>query len=464
MENTGFDGKPQALSVDSFIPHSVTTGISVQGSGVALNNYELLGSLVLLAFLIFLSAFFAGTETALMALNRYRLSHLAGKGHRGARLAEKLLARPDRLIGMILLGNVAVHSASIAVATYMTLKMFGEAWIAASTLVLTTFILIFGEIAPKTLSALHPERIALPSAYIYWPLQYVMMPFVWTVGLISNGLLRLFGVSPEEAAQHSLSTEELRTVVAEAGAMIPQRHQKMLLSILDLEKGTVEDIMVPRNEIMGVDVSQPWEQIRDQITATQHTRLPIFSGSIDELVGVVHVRRLMPQLADSLLDTKALIQLATEPYFIPEGTPLNQQLLNFQNQKRRIGFVVDEYGDIQGLVTLEDILEEVVGEFTSDPATRIKNVYADPDGSYRMSGSVTLRSLNRSLGWKLPTDGPKTVNGLLLEKLENIPQAGRQVEIGGYIFEITETRSNAVRATRVRPPVKPAAEKKKKAA
>lgn len=429
-----------------------------------MDKFELIASLGLLAFLIFLSAFFAGTETALMALNRYRLSHLARAGHRGAKLAERLLARPDRLIGMILLGNVAVHSASIAIATYLTLKLYGESWIAMSTLLLTIFILIFGEIAPKTLGALHPERVALKATYIYWPLQYLLQPFVSLVGVFSNGFLRLLGVSPEEAAQHSLSSEELRTVVAEAGAMIPQRHQKMLLSILDLEKGTVEDIMVPRNEIMGVDVSHDWAQIREQIMSTQHTRLPIYSGSIDELVGVVHVRRLMPLLADGKLDTKALVQLAKEPYFIPEGTPLNQQLLNFQNQKRRIGFVVDEYGDIQGLVTLEDILEEVVGEFTSDPATRIKNVYADPDGSYRMSGSVTLRSLNRSLGWKLPTDGPKTVNGLLLEKLENIPQAGRQVEIGGYVFEITETRSNAVKATRVRPPMKPVPEKKKKAA
>lgn len=213
--------------------------------------------------------------------------------------------------------------------------------------------------------------------------------------------------------------------------------------------------MVPRNEIIGVDVSQPWQEVRDQITNSQHTRLPLYSGSIDELCGVVHVRRVMHLLAQGQLETKSLIQLAREPYYIPEGTPLNQQLLNFQNQKRRIGFVVDEYGDIQGLVTLEDILEEVVGEFTSDPATRIKNVYADPDGSFRVSGSVTLRSLNRSLGWKLPTDGPKTVNGLLLEKLENIPQPGRQVEIGGYLFEITETRSNAVKATRVRPPGAP---------
>lgn len=420
-----------------------------------------------LAICIAMSAFFAGSETGLMTLNRYRLKTRAQKGERAAKLAQKLLDRPDYLIGILLLGKNFFDNAATVLSTLLALRLFGESEVvlAISTFLLTLVMLVFADAAPKTLAAIHPERIGLPAAYGIYPLRWILFPVVWCVTMLSNGVIRLLGVSPEEAAQHSLSTEELRTVVVEAGAMIPQRHQKMLLSILDLEKGTVEDIMVPRNEIVGVDVSLSWEQIREQIISTQHTRLPLFSGSIDELVGVIHVRRLMPMLADAKLDTKSLVQLAKEPYFIPEGTPLNQQLLNFQNQKRRIGFVVDEYGDIQGLVTLEDILEEVVGEFTSDPATRIKNVYADADGTFRMSGSVTLRSLNRSLGWKLPTDGPKTVNGLLLEKLETIPQAGRQVEIGGYLFEITETRANAVKATRVRPPAKATSlTKKKKAA
>lgn len=419
-----------------------------------------------LVICILTSGFFSGSETSLMSINRYRLKTRAQKGERSARMAQQLLERPDRLIGLILLLNNIAQALIPMLLLTIAQRTLGdpESAIAVATVGTALLIFIFSESMPKTLGALNPERLGLPAAFIYWPVLKLFGWLIDIVNLIGNRIIRLLGVSPEEAAQHSLSTEELRTVVAEAGAMIPQRHQRMLLSILDLEKGSVEDIMVPRNEIMGVDVSLPWEQIREQIISTQHTRLPLFSGSIDELVGVIHVRRLMPMLAENKLDTKSLIQLAREPYFIPEGTPLNQQLLNFQNQKRRIGFVVDEYGDIQGLVTLEDILEEVVGEFTSDPATRIKNVYADPDGSYRMSGSVTLRSLNRSLGWKLPTDGPKTVNGLLLEKLENIPQAGRQVEIGGYLFEITETRSNAVRATRVRPPVKGSGEKKKKKA
>ena len=318
---------------------------------------------------------------------------------------------------------------------------------------LTVFILIFGEIAPKTLSALHPERVALPSSYVYVVLQWFAFPFVWLINLLSNGLLRLFGVSPEEAAQHSLSTEELRSVVAEAGAMIPQRHQRMLLSLLDLEKATVEDIMVPRNEIIGIDITDPGDRIKAQLVNSQHTRLPLYSGSIDDLRGIIHLRNALKVIEEQPFDAQVLLRQAREPYFIPEGTPLNQQLLNFQNQKRRIGFVVDEYGDIQGLVTLADILEEVVGEFTSDPATRIKNVSMESDGSYVVNGGITIRALNRTLGWKLPTAGPRTVNGLVLEQLEEIPKPGKQIRIRDYLIEITETQANAVRTARIRPPL-----------
>jgi Mg2+/Co2+ transporter CorB len=419
-----------------------------------LNELPLVALFGLLVVCLVLAGFFAGSETALMTINRYRLKHRAQAGERAARAALSLLARPDRLIGLILLLTIIAQAAVTMLTLILAERITGSQRTAliAAPIISALITFIFAEAMPKTLGALNPERIALPAAIIYWPVVRLLGWFMDLVNSIGNLVLRAFGVSPDEVAQHSLSVEELRTVVAEAGAMIPQRHQKMLLSILDLEKGTVEDIMVPRNEIAGIDISEPWEHIRDRLIDSQHTRVPVYSGSIDDLRGVIHVRRVLRLVADNTLNAETLLKLAKEPYFIPEGTPLNQQLLNFQNQKRRIGFVVDEYGDIQGLVTLEDILEEVVGEFTSDPATRIKNVYADPDGSYRVSGSVTLRSLNRSLGWKLPTDGPKTVNGLLLEKLENIPQAGRQVEIGGYVFEITETRSNAVKATRVLPP------------
>ncbi|MGH8540463.1 MAG: HlyC/CorC family transporter [Stenotrophobium sp.] len=417
-----------------------------------MNEIPLSALFGLLVLLIALSAFFSGSETGLMTLNRYRLKHRAKAGDRSAKLAHGLLQRPDRLIGLILLGNVLVNTTAASVATLIGLKLGGDQGIAIATFTLTFVLLVFGEVTPKTLAALHPERVGLPSAYVYTILKWPFMPLVYLVTLIGNGILRLFGVTAEDAAEHSLSSEELRSVVAEAGAMIPKRHQKMLLSILDLEKATVEDIMVPRNEIFGLDISEPWEKVHEDIIGSQHTRLPVFSGSIDDLKGVVHLRHVVRLAASNELNAETLLKLAREPYFIPENTPLNQQLLNFQNQKRRIGFVVDEYGDIQGLVTLEDILEEVVGELTSDPATRMKNVYADADGSFRVVGSVTVRSLNRNLGWKLPTGGPKTLNGLVLEKLENIPQPGRRVSIAGYEVEITETRSNVVKTARIRPP------------
>ncbi|MEQ1439555.1 HlyC/CorC family transporter [Fontimonas sp. SYSU GA230001] len=407
----------------------------------------------LLFALLCCSAFFSGSETGLMTMNRYRVKTRAQKGERSAKLVWDMLQRPDRLIGTILLGNNFVNTLAASVATLIGLRLFpGETGIAVATGGLTLLLLVFGEVTPKTLAALHPERFGTPAAYVLWPMMRLLAPLVWAVTLVGHGILRVFGISADEAAQHSLSTEELRTVVAEAGAMIPHRHQKMLLSILDLEKATVEDIMVPRNEIVGIDISEPWPAVKEAIIGSQHTRIPVFDGSIDNLKGIVHLRRVVRLAAEDSLDVQSLLALAREPYFIPEGTPLNQQLLNFQNQKRRIGFVVDEYGDIQGLVTIEDILEEVIGEFTSDPATRIKNVYADADGSFRVNGSVTIRSLNKNLGWKLPTNGPKTINGLMLEKLEHLPQPGARVEIAGYSFEITEMRANAIKSTRVWPP------------
>lgn len=409
----------------------------------------------ILALLLVLSAFFSGSETGLMSLNRYRLRHLAKIGNRTAQRTSALLERPDRLIGVILLGNNLVNIGASAVATLIGIRLYGDIGVLGATIVLTVLVLLFSEVTPKTLAALHPERIAFPASYVYGPLLRVFSPLVYAINLIANGLLKLFGVSPEDAAAHSLSQEELRTVVTEAGAMIPHRHQEMLLSILDLEKATVEDIMVPRNEIVGIDISQDWDAILGQLVHNQHTRLPIFHGSIDDLRGLVHLRRVLALQADNKFDKDSILALAREPYFVPEGTPLNQQLLNFQNRRRRIGFVVDEYGDIQGLVTLEDILEEIVGEFTTDPSTQVKNVYLESDGSYLVDGTVTLRSLNRAMGWKLPVDGPKTVNGLVVEHLEAIPRAGTSLKIQDYVIEITQTRANIVKTVRIRPPERP---------
>jgi Mg2+/Co2+ transporter CorB len=410
-----------------------------------------------LGLLLILAAFFAGSETALMRLNRYRLRHKANAGNRGARLAEALLAHPDRLIGLILLLSTIVNVAAPMLVGFIALRLGGEFLVAFGAVALTLVLLIFCEVAPKTYGALHPERLALPAAYIYTPLLLVLYPFVWATNLLANGVLRLLGASQQQAS-NSLSSEELRTVVAEAGAMIPHRHQQMLVSILDLENATVEDIMVPRNEIVGIDVDDDWDKVLEQLRQSQHTRLPIYEGEIDRIMGVLHMKRVVHELARGRLDRDGLIEVSSsrDAYFVPSGTTLNTQLLNFQRDKRRMAFVVDEYGDIQGLVTLEDILEEIVGEFTTDPATMMhKDVHREADGSFVANASTTIRALNRSMRWNLPTNGPKTLNGLIVEFLETIPEPGTTLKLADYMLEVLQTSENAIKTVRIRPPAKP---------
>lgn len=410
-----------------------------------------------LALLLILAAFFAGSETALMSLNRYRLRHQANAGDRGARLAESLLAQPDRLIGLILLLSTIVNVTAPMLVGFIALRLGGEILVAGGAVALTLVLLILCEVAPKTYGALHPERLALPAAYIYTPLLLVLYPFVWATNLLANGVLRLLGASQQQAS-NSLSSEELRTVVAEAGAMIPHRHQQMLVSILDLENATVEDIMVPRTEIVGIDVDDDWDKVLEQLRQSQHTRLPVYEGEIDQIVGVLHMKRVVHELARGRLDRDGLIDAANvrDAYFVPSGTTLNTQLLNFQRDRRRMAFVVDEYGDIQGLVTLEDILEEIVGEFTTDPATMMhKDVHRDADGSFVANASTTIRALNRSMRWNLPTDGPKTLNGLIVEFLETIPEPGTTLKLKDYMLEVLQTGENAIKTVRIRPPPPP---------
>ena len=402
-----------------------------------------------LAFLIILSAFFSGSETGLMTLNRYRLRHLVRARHPAAVRAQKLLERPDRLIGLILLGNNFVNILASTLTAVIAVRLIGEAGLVIGAALLTLVILIFAEVTPKTLAALHPERVAFPAAFIYGPLLWLMYPFVWVVNSIANALLKLIGVRPEESAADALSQEELRTVVLEAGAMIPKRHQDMLLNILDLEKVTVEDIMIPRKEVTGINLEDDWNTIVRQITSSQYTRLPVFRDSIDNVVGFIHLRKVLPLLKRNRLDKQTLESLIREPLFVPENTPLNRQLLNFQRERRRVGLVVDEYGDIQGLVTLEDILEEVVGEFTTDPLTSSRDYIPEEDGSFLVSGTTNVRDLNRALEMELPIDGPKTLNGLVLEYLEDIPEPGTSVLLAGYPIDIVQTKGNLVKTLRV---------------
>jgi len=415
----------------------------------------------ILLVLICLSAFFSGTETALMSINRYRLRHRAREGSTGARVAEQLLEQPDRLIGLILICNNFTNSASAAIVTVISLSLGGEAYAAIGVGIYTVVLILFGEVAPKTFGALYPERIALPAAIVYRALLKVLYPLVWATNLLANGLLRLLGISRERASATSLSREELRTVVAEASTVIPHRHQRMLMSILDLERINVEDIMVPRNEISGIDISDEWDDILDQLRDSRHTRIPVYDGSIDELVGILHMKKVARLLARNEFDREQLLAMARarEPYYVPEGTSLNTQLVNFQRQRRRMAFVVDEYGDVQGLVAIEDLLEEIVGEFTSDASSLHKDVHKEKGGTFIVNASASVRTLNRKMGWSLPTSGPRTLNGLIIEYLETIPEPGTSLRVNDYSIDILQTGDNAVKTVRLRPltPATPAA-------
>ncbi len=409
------------------------------------------GLFILLGALILLSGFFSSSETGLMSLNRYRLKHLAENGNRGARLAQKLLERPDRLLGLILLGNNFVNILASAIATILALRIIGEAGIAVATGLLTFVVLIFAEVAPKTLAALYPERIAFPAAYVYTPLLKAVYPLVFGINLLANALLKTLGVHPERVQQDGVSVEELRSVVMETSQLVPKKHQDMLLGILNLENATVDDIMVPRNEITALDLDESWDEIIDDLTTCQRTRLPVYRGDINNIVGIIHMRRVINLLTRNELTPANLENQIREAYFIPEGTSLYQQLINFQKNKRRTALTVDEYGDVQGLVTLEDILEEVVGEFTTTSPLNNTNIIRQDDGSYVIAGNTHIREINRSLGLELPTNGPKTLNGLLLEHLESIPAPGTSMLIAHHPIEVIKIQNNAVQTARLMP-------------
>lgn len=420
-----------------------------------MNETSLSALFFLLVALIFLSAFFSSSETGMMSLNRYRLTHMAKTGHKGARRAQALLRRTDQLIGVILIGNNFVNILASSIATVIAMRLWGDAGIAIATLLLTVVILIFAEVTPKTLAALFPEKIAFPASHVLGPLLKALYPVVWAVNLFTGLILRLLKVSPEEANSGHLSREELRTLVNEAGALIPVRHKDMLVSILDLEKVTVNDIMVPRNEIIGIDLNDDMDTILRQLRSSQHTRLPVYEGDINNIRGILHLRSVSRLLQQEEISSDMILQLCVEPYFIPESTPLNVQLLNFQKEKLRFGMVVDEYGDILGLATLEDILEEIVGEFTTDYAATSPDIIPQEDGTFIIDGSASVRSINKTLGWKLPTDGPKTLNGLITETLESIPDTNVCLKVAGYRVEVLQIKDNVVKAAIVRPPARP---------
>ncbi|MDG6479906.1 HlyC/CorC family transporter [Glaesserella parasuis] len=407
---------------------------------------------ITLAILLLLSAFFSGSETGLMSLNRYRIRHLADKGHKGAKLAEKLLSRTDVLLSLILICNNLVNIAASAIATMIGMQLSGEAGVAIATGLLTFVMLVFSEILPKTIAALYPERVGFLVSYVLVPLQKVLMPVVFFMNVIINGLMKLFRIRKSEKS--GLSAEELRGVVLEAGKFIPTAHQEMLVSILDMEKVTVDDIMVPRNDIGSIDIDDDWKSIMRQLTGAAHAHVVIYKSDMDKnLLGMLRVREAFRLMLERNEFTKEqLIRAVDEIYFIPEGTPLNTQLMNFKNNKKRIGLVVDEYGDIKGLITLEDILEEIVGEFTTSTAPSLEEeVKPQSDGSVLIEGSANLRDLNKLFDWNLPLDEARTFNGLILEHLEKIPDEDTQFTLLNLKVTVLEVSDNMVKLARVEP-------------
>ena len=405
----------------------------------------------LLIVLLFFSAFFSGTETALMRLNRFRLRSRARSGDRAARLAETMLQRPDRLIGLILLGQNVVNLAAAALTTLIALRLGGESAIWVGTAILTLVILIFAEAVPKTFAAYNPSLVALPASLIYYPMLKVAYPLIWLINLAANSILRLLGQDPSKASSSSLSTDELRTLLREGGA-VPERHQNMLLSVLDLGETTVDDVMVPRQEILGIDLDEPWKETLLLIKNSQHTCLPVFQGDVDNIKGLVRISNILEELSKGVLDEPRLLENLEEPYFVPEGTPLNKQLFSFQNLKNKFAFVVDEYGDVQGLITTEDIVREIVGEFGADPGPTDVEITKDSERSYVVDASANVRQLNRLMSWNFPTDGPKTLNGLIVEQLETIPSSGTGVTVADYPIEILSTTEHGIKKVRVFPP------------
>lgn len=417
-----------------------------------MTHYQTIVLSIVLFLLIFLSGFFAIAETSLMAVNRYRLRHKARMKKRYAILILKLLKRPDRLLGMILIGSSLANIVASALATVLAISLFGEKGVILSTVLLTLVILIFAEVAPKTVAALYADRVSKAVALPVYIMLVIFYPLVWFVNAITNGLLRFMRIKVGHRQQESLSREELRSVVYDTAGKMSRQYQGMLLGILDLNKITVDDVMIPHHQITGIDIDQSWDEIQKQLATSQHDWLPFYRDSINQVIGILHLRELTGMLmAGKVVDKEVLVRSLKEPYFVPEGTPLNIQLLNFQRARKRLALIVDEYGEIRGLLTLEDILEEIVGEFTTN-VTSTNKVELQTDGSYLVDGAVTLRELNRVTNWNFSARGPRTLNGLIVEHLEALPHSGTCIRIEGYPIEIVHVKENRVAVARIFPP------------
>jgi len=412
--------------------------------------------IITLIVMVVISAYFSGSETGMMTLNRYRLRHMAKQGNRAAKRVEKLLRKPDRLISLVLIGNNLVNILASAIGTIVGMRLYGNAGVAIATGVLTFVVLVFAEVLPKTIAALYPEKVAFPSSVLLGPLQIVMMPLVWLLNTVTRLLMRMVGIKADVVVSGALSKEELRTIVHESRSQMSRRNQDMLLSVLDLEKVSVNDIMVPRNEIVGIDINDDWKSIVRQLTHSPHGRIVLYRESLDDTISMLRVREAYRLMTEKQEFTKEmLLRAADEIYYIPEGTPLSVQLVKFQRNKKKVGLVVDEYGDVQGLLTVEDILEEIVGDFTTSMSpTLAEEVTPQNDGSVIIDGTANVRELNKAFNWQLPEEEARTINGMLLEALEEIPAAGTRVRIAHYDIDILDVQDNMIKQVKVLP-VKP---------
>ncbi|MFK7997696.1 MAG: HlyC/CorC family transporter [Granulosicoccus sp.] len=410
---------------------------------------SVLGSILVL--LVLISGFFSGSETALMSVNRYRLRHQANNGNKAAKRTARLLENRDRLISLILLGNNFVNILASAIATVIALRLMGEAGIAVATGLLTLVILVFAEVTPKTFATRRTEQFAFIASAVYVPLMFITYPLVLATNWFSSFLLKLLKADEVSDDDEHLSSDELRTVLSETAGMIPQRHRDMLVNILDLGTVSVDDIMVPRNEIVGINLEDPWDDVLKEISDSPHSRLLVYRENVDNVVGFIYLRKMLDALRSGKISQAYLESVIRDPYFIPEGTTLTVQLLNFQQEKRRVALVVDEYGDIQGMLTLEDILEEIVGEFDNDPRVSPAEIRPQPDGSYIVDGTAQVRNLNRSLNWSLPSEGPKTLNGIVVEHFESFPPQGAVFTFNGHPITILAVEDNKVQQVRIEP-------------
>ncbi|WP_042959096.1 HlyC/CorC family transporter [Erwinia tasmaniensis] len=409
--------------------------------------------IITLIVMILVSAYFSGSETGMMTLNRYKLRHQAKNGNRAARRVEKLLRRPDRLISLVLIGNNLVNILASALATIVGMRLYGDAGVAIATGILTFLVLVFSEVLPKTVAALYPEKVAFPSSVLLGPLQVVMMPLVWLLNTITRILMRLVGISSDAVISGALSKEELRTIVYESRSLMSRRNQDMLLSVLDLEKVNVDDIMVPRNEIVGININDDWKSIVRQLTHSPHGRIVLYRDSLDDTISMLRVREAYRLMTEKKEFTKeVMLRAADEIYYVPEGTPLNVQLVKFQRNKEKVGLVVDEYGDVKGLVTIEDILEEIVGDFTTSMSpTLAEEVMPQNDGSVLIEGGANVREINKVFNWTLPEADARTINGMILEEIQDIPLSGATVHISHYAVDILDVQENMIKQVRITP-------------